>query len=321
MQDILQRARIQSKPKTQEELDKYSDSDDDWNPGEEKEKSLKTRIDGRIRKKANAAMPLGEIKLSVSPVKAQSSVITDADDDDLPDLYVASEINVKDSNNKLNSDCDTDKNMEENSEIVNEVETECAQVVEDIDTKCVQDMEIIPKDSQVVSDQCTSAVCDTVAGKDITDTPDDLLYDWEKDNSKDNELDENSDIDMETDKSCSNTCEQDLNKSDENKENIDPNTHETDQSEEVQVLTPSQKDNTSPTSSSKKKRKKIAALAGIDLDDVKPSLSGNMDTFITLEDSVEVPKHPGVQKLMDRLCKHTAKTEKSHTKDTDIRYG
>ncbi|XP_053401121.1 claspin-like isoform X2 [Mercenaria mercenaria] len=327
MQDILQKARIQSKPKTQEELDKYSDSDEDWNPEEEKEKHLKDRIDERMRNKSGGGMPLGEIKLNdvENDNSNQSSVaitveesIDDDNEDDLPDICDSIEQTDKDVN-KLSSVTESvhNKNKGDSESVVG---AECVQGNMDTNASCVQTNKECVQDE--FQSECSNNK-DSASGitiDQIDETPDDLLYDWEKNDSDNKDLDENSGKAQGEDKECTETGENNLDKSDDNKENIDPNGRPLDASKSDEILTPSRKEKpkSSPRSSAKKKKNKIAALAGIDLDNVKPCLSGNDETFVTLEVSEEVPKHPGVQKLMDRLTKHSVKTEKKHSKDTDI---
>lgn len=326
MQDILQKARIQSKAKTQEEIDKYSDSDEDWDPEEEKEKTLKEKIDERMRKKSGDGMPLSEIKLSEcaeTDSSNQSSVINevnatiDDDDDELPDIGDSMEKSGKDLN-KLNHNVlslQNEKESEEQSTNEKSADTDLAHDIHDSIVKNGKECDLESVQNELVP-QCSNDN-DNVTGNSDTvqqtkDMPDDLLYDWEKDADSENK-------DSESGKKCSETCGNNDKNTDENKENIDPNVQQSDKSNSEQILTPSRKSKSSPRSSTKKKKSKIAALAGIDLDNVKPCLSGNTDTFVTLEDSVDAPKNPGVQKLMDRLTKHSTKPEKKHKKDTDIR--
>lgn len=325
MQDILQKARIQSKAKTQEEIDKYSDSDEDWNPEEEKEKTLKEKIDERMRKKSGDGMPLSEIRLSEcaeTDSSNQSSVINennatiDDDDNELPDIGDSIGTSDKDLS-KLNNNTlsvQNEKEAEEQSTNGKSAETDIAHKIDDGIMKNGEECDLESVQNESVP-QCSNDN-DNVTGNSDTseqtkDMPDDLLYDWEKDAEPVNK-------DSEISKKCAETCGNDE-KSDENKENIDPNAHQSDMSNSEQIPSPSRKSKSSPRSSTKKKKSKIAALAGIDLDNVKPCLSGNTDTFVTLEDSVDVPKNPGVQKLMDRLTKHSTKPEKKHKKDMDIR--
>ncbi|KAL4238153.1 hypothetical protein ACF0H5_002864 [Mactra antiquata] len=308
IQDILEKTRLQSNTKTQEELDKYSDSDEDWNPDEERERTLKEKIDEKIKNKAGSGMPLREIKLGIDSENSnQSSVMTENDrriadsdnddNDDLPDIDNASSgvSDLKDEESCVTEESKEDKNGVEQSE---EISGE-----KDIGSDL---------DSTSQNKNNPESVCND---NEIIDCPNDLLFDWEKPETSENRIvDENNDkTEMDT---CSNVLES---LTDDNKENIDPNKSMEDTNKEVEkIVTPNNKKSSSPSSSAKKKRKKIAALAGIDLDSVKPCLSGNVETFITLEEEQEAPKHPGVQKLMDRLSKHSTKVEKKHKKDTDI---
>ncbi|XP_060554260.1 claspin-like isoform X1 [Ruditapes philippinarum] len=344
MQDILQNVRIQTKSKTQEELDKYSDSDEDWNPDEEEDKKLKDRIDERMRNKSGVGMPLGEIKLdnAGNENSNQSSVIVaevdemDVDDEDeLPDICDTTVKSDKESNRSntattsvpCNSTVSIPDNINEDSEQGYELLVETVKVdssnteaESSVQTKpeCVQtNPECVQDNSQATCSKDIdkdSVPSESVASVLNNDTPDDLLFDWEKNDC------ENSGKIQAVDNECTESRGSDLFKLDDNKENIDPNGRPIEAAKSSEVLTPSHKDNkkSSPRSSAKKKKNKIAALAGIDLDNVRPCLSGNDETFITLEEGEEAPKHPGVQKLMDRLTKHSVKTEKKHHKDTDI---
>ena len=103
----------------------------------------------------------------------------------------------------------------------------------------------------------------------------------------------------------------------ENDENVDPNklTASNTQNEKFE----SENETKNLTSILEKKKNRLSALASIDLTNVKPCLSGNSDAFICLEEEETAPADPGLVKLMDRLCQHSAKREKKHPKDLDIR--
>ena len=103
----------------------------------------------------------------------------------------------------------------------------------------------------------------------------------------------------------------------ENDENVDPNklTASNTQNEKSE----NENETKDLTSILEKKKNRLSALASIDLTNVKPCLSGNSDAFICLEEEEPAPADPGLVKLMDRLCQHSAKREKKHPKDLDIR--
>lgn len=315
IQDILQKTRIQSKAKTQEELDKYSDSDEDWNPDEEKEKSLKEKIDERIRNKSGGGMPLREIKLGIDSENSnQSSIVPDSDkrvidsdedDDELPDI---------------------DKNIATYSK---HKESTAAEVLEGTSMDIVahkEDNPVVADDTEndQVNAHTLEGQVNCVNENEVGDSNNEVLFDWEKSETCDGNVNDKC-VDDVIEKDVDNCLKIDdhvTEKYDDNKENIDPNKLDEEECKEKEktVVTPNHRNSTSPSSSMKKKRNKIASLTGIDLDSVKPCLSGNVESFITLEEEVEAPKHPGVQKLMDRLSKHSVKVEKKPKKDTDIRY-
>ena len=101
----------------------------------------------------------------------------------------------------------------------------------------------------------------------------------------------------------------------ENDENVDPNKLTASNTQKEK----SENETNDLTSIIEKKKNRLSALASIDLTNVKPCLSGNSDAFICLEEEEPAPADPGLVKLMDRLCQHSAKREKKHPKDLDIR--
>lgn len=319
VEQVLEKTRIQSKAKTQEELDKYSDSDEDWNPEDKDDKTLKERIDAKVSDKFNDSANKTEdvekkdnkdtdrahkesLAVEKQSDKVQAEIIAEEkvvdEFDELPDLEVEIEAKSKDSN------------KEEKQAMIKSSDTDSSKGVGNV-------QEVEGKSSE---NSCVSDIKDTVEDKTQSKPEeDDLCFDWEKDNTASHVREESIDcktkeiVDKQDDSS-----KLDFDSLDENKENIDPNGDHS-QTEITDKPTTSHEERTTPKNSASKKHKKIAALAGIDLDSVKPCLSGDLESFVCLEEEEEAPKHPGVQKLMERLSKHAKKAEPKKMKDTDIR--
>ena len=107
----------------------------------------------------------------------------------------------------------------------------------------------------------------------------------------------------------------------ENDDNVDPTVSSTNCNTQTPEPPVSENESKDLNLINEKKRNKLSALASIDLSNIKPCLSGNSDTFVCLDEGEPAPANPGVMKLMDRLCQHSAKREKKHPKDLDIRLG
>lgn len=355
VEQVLEKTRLQARTKTQEELDQYSDSDEDWKPDDDdKPKSLKERIDEKLSTSAkknserkaqvdsddvsdgkdeiNASVGktvLGEIPVSdvIGDYEDNDKMCEDENDggdvedtndngddlDSLPELEV--ETDRKESGKcgeeELENVTDEDhmRGINDSKEAKSEkLDSENANECQIAGKHNVSENAEIDNESEVKDN--LEAHTD---GKELTSNTnnDDVLFDWERN--------ENSDKDKHSEELDRDPSESDFNQSDENKENIDPN-RDQNQIEITEKPTTSGEEKVTPKNSASKKRKKIAALAGIDLDTVKPCLSGNLDNFISLEEGEEAPVHPGVQNLMDRLSKHAKKTELRKKKDTDIRY-
>lgn len=312
MEQVLEKTRIQARQKSQEEQDKYSDSDEDWNPEDNDDKTLKERIDaksGAVSKETTDKFDKKKESENVESDKNEQihgdiancneNTLTD-DFDELPDLEV--EVVTKGRDDKVKENDTEEKNVEgkavDGSDDVTESEKN-----ESVNKFTINNL----GDKNADSDKVTETV------------EDDLMFDWEKGGGNNEKTVANQDGNELVITGVSNLTESEYDQSDENKENIDPNEGHI-PSEDIEKPSASHKQPVTSSNSAGKKRKKIAALTGIDLDSVKPCLSGDLDNFICLEEEEEAPRHPGVQNLMDRLSKHATKVEHRKKKDTDIRY-
>ena len=238
--------------------------------------------------------------------------------DELPDLEIETVVKVK--------DCSSEqvKTVEIGSEILARTD-EMKKTLDSVDGIAQVDNTETGNEN-VVEDKVTENTENENSADAVETMDNDLMFDWEKPAS-DNEMtaDDCSKKDedktkIEDNTNDSNTKDSVFDPNDEDKENIDPNTSvDNSHSDDIEKPTTSHEPKTTPRNSASKKRKKIAALAGIDLDSEKPSLSGDLDDFICLEEEPEAPVHPGVQNLMERLTKHAKKKEHKKKKDTDIR--
>ena len=308
--------------------EKDNDSDEDWNPEDDHMKALKDRLDDRLKgmsKTGDSATQNGsEINRPENGIEKEnpendidkSQDVTEddgtvSDNDSLPDI---GEKNSHDINDRLTP------------------EHEGVELVSNVDSAKITDSEINEKENKV--SQVGESVDSMETGNGKTDQ-----FETDYSNAKNNTCDtedggrktnvtensscekeplaepENKTADHHTEK---NNLSQDEQNCDENFENKDPDVSLNTIS--VQSEKSANKIETEDmTVSDTKKRSKLDVLASIDINNIKPCLSGNSDTFICLEEGESAPAHPGVAKLMDRLYKHSAKREKKHATDVDIR--
>ncbi|WAR20345.1 CLSPN-like protein [Mya arenaria] len=317
VQEVLKKTRLEARAKTQKEQDKYSDSDDDWNPDDDNEKSLKDRIDEKMKTNDAETEQVGNGDEGAEKNKTEEGSDLKGD--------TTKEENAQDGGN-VNDNVEKDKLESEEIGELNKGEN----IVSNLDDS---DKESLPEISEFQNEHLKDV--EIKAGKDIVNVLTEEVETGSKVNKMkldlkledDMEIGENVDEFEKTEKDNEiDNIDETSKQSDENKENIDPNAGKLSEDDEEKSST-SQMDKSSPQSSGKKtspknsaskRRKRIAALAGIDLDNVQPSLGGEVENFITLEDEDEAPRHPGVQNLMDRLSKHAQKKEKKKLHDTDI---
>ena len=322
---MLEKTRIEGRAKTQAELDKYSDSDEDWNPEIEHDKSLKERVDDRMKASGESETQTGGAGGTDSAGEGGENQDGVETGDKCSEQPIGTEtgggVGTEDENTSQTVSENRDKGVDAKDD--------------DDDNDSLPDIVESQKEVLVTegNDEMNTELCENNQQKEEScsvgpSVDDDLMFDWEM-GDKGDENEEQDKTSGENTETCGEN-NKDFDKLDENKENIDPklnmNTKLTDLEKPLTSHTeqssppPGSGKKTTPKSSASKRKKRIAALAGIDLDNVRPSLGGDGADFISLEERVEVPVNPGVARLMERLSKHNQKREKKKVHDTDIRY-
>ena len=299
-------------------LPQDNDSDDDWTPEDDGMKKLKDRLDERLKGKkendesmaANTRETNGAEKIESSQHEAMNE---DSDNDSLPDI------------DKYNSPKTDDKVIldQEDGEFFSH-------------SNSVKETEPIEKETNAVNetDSNTEKNVDSVISEtDSIKRTDSVEMEIDNDNrvgSSDKTENDITSVDRETSKldesegeceivskeSCKQTSDIECkDQCAENDENVDPNKLKASNTQNEK----SENETKDLTSILEKKKNRLSALTSIDLTNVRPCLSGNSDAFICLEEKEPAPADPGLVKLMDRLCQHSAKREKKHPKDLDIR--
>ncbi|KAH3845071.1 hypothetical protein DPMN_087341 [Dreissena polymorpha] len=291
VEEVLQKARIQAAAKSQDEADKYSDSDEDWKPEDQDKKALKERIDDKLNPKPNdSKVSENEPSDILSQTKENNSLkesmnIDGDDDDSLPDLNV------------------------ESSKCLEDVEKESEGVDASEELKNIRtDLESCPDGTKHENTQGSEE-----KSKEETKVDDDMMFEWE--------MGEKSEkvryVEQDKDLPVNDGIDKEFDKSEENKENVDPKFSLNDSLSEKAVTNQSMVEKISPKNCAR--RQKIAALAGIDLDSIQPNLGGTAESFISFGEEEEVPMHPGVKNLMDRLSVHKKKIKrKKHDMNISI---
>ena len=308
--------------------EKDNDSDEDWNPEDDHMKALKDRLDDRLK---------GMSKTGDSATQNGSEINTPENgiEKENPENDIDMSKDVTEDDGTVSDNDSLPDIGEKNSHYINDrltFEQEGVELVSNVDSAKITDSEIHEKENK--DSQVDESIGSMETGNDKTDQ-------FETDCSKANNntcdtedgerkttVAENSSCEKEplvepenkTADHCTekNTLSQGEQNCAENDENKDPNDLLNKVSGQSEKST-NKIETEDLTVSDTKKRSKLDVLSSIDLNNIKPCLSGNSDTFICLEEGDPAPAHPGVAKLMDRLYKHSAKREKKHATDVDIR--
>ena len=298
-------------------LPQDNDSDDDWTPEDDGMKKLKDRLDERLKGKketdegtaANKSETNSAEKIESSQHEAMND---DSDNDSLPDIDKNDSLKTDDKvilgqeDGEVLSHSDSVKETEPIDKETTAVDESASNTEKNVDlviseTESIKrtgsdEMEIDNDDKGGSSDRTENEVTSVVTDSRKLE-----------DSEGDCEIVSKESCEQTSDVECKDQCA-------ENDENVDPNklTASNTQNE-------SENETKNLTSILEKKKNRLSALASIDLTNVKPCLSGNSDAFICLEEEEPAPADPGLVKLMDRLCQHSAKREKKHPKDLDIR--
>ena len=354
---MLQNSRLQAQKKSQAESENQNgsnvddaDCDDNNNDDDDvdnERKSFRERISDRLNR-------LKELDKDLDgPDDQQADETTQGHDKTVPDGKIptkAIEVSEASCSDRLTSE-DLTQDTQDN---LNDTNMQCEavgstiignsekSVLPDIDTKIMEETNTVDLHSEYVekkNDEAENTVTEELLNqtavnggqtsvtsaaeikilqsheKDNWDiNQEGVLYDWEKPDCCDKDF--TSEKEQSTEATIDNVTES------EDKENQRENSGDASMLTKRTEGTVSPVKKSSPTTKSEKKLKKekLLALAGIDLNVMKPCLSGETESFISLVEEETAPQHPGIVNLMDRLTKHNAKREKKHSKDLDIRY-
>ena len=326
MQDLLQKTKLPA-PTLSEPT---NDSDEDWAPEDDGMKKLKDRLDEKLKGKEIDKEVSGNsengIEKSQEIGKEDGNRMEDggdSDNDSLPDIgdgdrpkveerlkpqqgddeSVPNSVSVGDEQRSENMDTDDNVNKTENVSESKRTESDRTMQVDESVNELQNTLNSENKESEILKSNekivQSAENTDKNEGSNVSETSSAVYMSQSNNGSQ-------------------NTETPALNENDENKDpDMSQSTNDTSTTDQK---SPKEKGTQDINVTSAKKKNKLAVLASLDLDNVKPCLSGNSDAFVCLVEGEEKPVNPGVAKLMDRLCKHSAKREKKHATDVDIRY-
>ena len=333
MQDLLQKTKLPAPTLSEPTYD----SDEDWAPEDDGMKKLKDRLDEKLKgtEKDNEVNGCAEensetcIEKSLEIGKEDGNRIDDggdSDNDSLPDIDDRDRPKV---DNRLKPVQEDKESVTNSANIDNDQTSEIMDTDENVDqtendaqskrTETDQTMEVDESTSVSQNDTVSDENKEVQTLKDVEDSEDIVQSIGNTVRNGDSNL--VSDTSSADNLSQCNKASQNVETSAviENDENKDPDMSLSQISANDQK-SPKEKGTLDIKVTSEKKKNKLAVLASLELDNVKPCLSGNSDAFVCLVEEETVPVNPGVAKLMDRLCKHSTKKEKKHATDVDIRY-
>ena len=341
MQDLLQKTKLPA-PTLSEPT---NDSDEEWTPEDDGMKKLKDRLDEKLMgvkevgedkavndcAKDNSetdkdiSLDIGKEDGNKAPShdKLSSGDGEDSDNDSLPDIGDSDKQKINERLSPVQGD---DKSVSNSAKTETEETSETSMDIDESVNQTntgTQSRERTESDETMQVDESSSlSQTDTVNDEEKGETCSKDANDSEgmsmsvENAEKVDESSVISDISSKDNLTENKKASQNVENSTvtENDENKDPNMSMS------QMGANKEKGTQDIKVTNEKKKNKLAVLASLDLDSIKPCLSGNSDAFICLEEEERMPTHPGVAKLMDRFCKHSTKKEKKHATDVDIRY-